>query len=63
MTCNYFTVLTGKPQTCFCPHVMEQKKIFRFKCFIAESNDALCWLLENASDILDFIQWIINSLS
>lgn len=63
MNCNYFTVFAGKPQTCFCPHVMEYKILIKVKCFIADCNEALLWLLENASDILDFIQWIINSLS
>ena len=33
------------------------------KCFIVENNEALYWLLENASDIMDFIQWISVLLS
>ena len=33
------------------------------KCFIVENNEVLHWLLENASDIMDFIQWISVLLS
>ena len=33
------------------------------KCFIVENNGALGWLLENASDIVDIIQWIFFLLS
>lgn len=32
-------------------------------CFIVENNEALYWLLENTSDILDMIQWISILLS
>jgi len=32
-------------------------------CFIVKNNEALSWLLENASNIIDIIQWINILLS
>ena len=37
--------------------------ITKVKCFVVKNNEALCWLLENASDIVDIIQWIHILLS
>jgi hypothetical protein len=33
------------------------------KCFMVKNNEALYWLLENSSDILELIQWITLLLS
>ena len=54
----------SKPKTRFCGIVMDNKKtITQLKCFIVENNEALYWLLENTSDIVDMIQWLTILLS